>query len=201
MTEDPPRDHVRLAAGGPELVGPALHGRRGVGPHLDLVHRRAEEPVELQVAAVVVGLGPVGEPVLDNQFAVETPAGRRGRRLAAVVGLGRAGGEHDVGTARLGVGDEVLELADLVAAHGQPGLVVAFHPQAGASERGRQPGQGLERGRQVGQRDVGDTGHLSSRRGRWGWSSSRGAAPGPSTDWPGPPLHRGRCPVRVPSRG
>jgi hypothetical protein len=82
--------------------------------------------------------------------------GRR-RRHAHVVALPAAAGDQRVAALGDGVGAQVLELAGLVAAAGQPRAVVALHPQAARLEpQGRaQTMHRLERRRQVRQRDLG----------------------------------------------
>lgn len=54
-----------------------------------------------------------------------------------MVGLNRASGDQGVGTLRQGIGGQVLEFAQLVAAHGQWCQVIAFDVQV-AAQPGRQ---------------------------------------------------------------
>ena len=158
------RDDVGRTSLGAQFVGPSLHLDGHVGALVEVEHRRAKKPVELQIATMLVVVTPVGEAMFDQELAVEAKPGGRSGSLAAMVGLGRARREHDVGAEFARLGQEVFELADLVATHGQAGLVVAFDPDAGSSEFGRQSRQRFERCRELCERDVRDPGHVSFHR-------------------------------------
>ena len=73
-----------------------------------------------------------------------------------MVALPSTTGDERVATVRDRVGAEVLELAGLVAAPGQPGGVVALHPQRAGRhpEPGTEPLHRLERRGQVGEPDA-----------------------------------------------
>ena len=90
---------------------------------LDEPHVGAHDPAQQDVAdAVVDHVRPV-DPALLHEHAARGPGARGDRRdLARVVGLDAA--DRDQRVAALGerVGDEVLELAGLVAAEGEPEL-------------------------------------------------------------------------------
>jgi hypothetical protein len=60
-----------------------------------------------------------------------------GGGLAHVVGLNRAGGDQRVGALGQGIGGQVFEFAQLVAAHGQRCDVIAFDVHV-AAQPGRQ---------------------------------------------------------------
>jgi hypothetical protein len=154
------RDRVRRAARGldvGERLLPALL-EADPEPGLDEAHVGAHDPAELDVAdAVVDDVRPV-DPALLHEDAAHAGARGGGRDLAGVVGLDAA--DRDERVAALGerVGDEVLELARLVAAVGQPAVaVVALGPDRRAAEMARQPvepvdGGGAEQQRVAGER-------------------------------------------------
>ena len=85
---------------------------------------RAEEPVEKEVA---VGAGWLLAP--ECEVALQPGCGRRGGGLPGVVGLRRASGDHAVGARFERGADQVLELADLVAAGRQSGEIVSLDPE------------------------------------------------------------------------
>src|SRR5439155_1495892 len=110
---------------------------------LDEPHLRTKNPREEDVPDPVVdGVRPV-DPALLDEDATEAGAGGGRRYLTRVVRLDAADGDERVGALRDRVGDEVLELARLVAAEGQAGAhVVALRPQGSAAQV---IGQTLER--------------------------------------------------------
>ena len=103
-----------------------------------------------QVEEKVVAIRRVGRIAKEHQDAVQAELGRRGCRLAAMVGLDRARGDQRACALALGLRQQIFQLAGFVAAQGQPGLVIAFDQQLGALQGGRQPRQGFNRRRQVG---------------------------------------------------
>ena len=122
-------------------------------PALHQPYVGAGQPADQDVADLVVDrVGPV-HPALLHQHAAQPHAGRDGRDLAGVVGLHPA--DRDERVAALGerVGDEVLQLAGLVAAERDAGVaVLPLGPHRGAAEvRGQalQPvhGRGAEQQR------------------------------------------------------
>ena len=164
------RDGIRPATGCLEFVGSRRERGVHVGAGRVIEHRGPEQRVELEVAPPVVGVGPLGESMLEQEFAVDAEAGGGSSGLPAVIALRRTDREHDVGTLLQRVGQEVLELADLVAADRKSGRVIAFHPDPGTPERSRQAIEWFERGRKVGEADVRD-------RGRHGRKVPPGYAP------------------------
>jgi hypothetical protein len=143
------RDDIGRAALGPALLGDPRHlGIRvgGAGMQLD---PRAEQLVEQQVAAGVVGRVAPGHRIGQHQHAVEAEL-RRGRRgLAGMVRLRTAGGDDGVGAQRQRVAEQELQLAHLVAAQRQAGAVVALDPELRAAQRFREPRQRLQGRRRV----------------------------------------------------
>jgi hypothetical protein len=81
-----------------------------------------------------------------HQDAIETESGGRGGRLAAVVGLDRPGCDQGARPLLLRFGQQEFQLAGLIAAEGQPGLVVALDQQAGSAQGGFQAGHRFDRG-------------------------------------------------------
>jgi hypothetical protein len=69
--------------------------------------------------------------------------------LAATVRLHDAAGDDRIGAARNGLVQDVVELAQLVAAKTEPGGILALDPQPRSAEMRRQPLHRLERGRQI----------------------------------------------------
>ena len=117
------------------------------------VNRRAEQPVEQQIALE----RRVGRSRREHEHAVESNRACSGGRHPRVVGLRRAARDHDVGVLRQRVAHQELELARLVAAEREPGEVVALDEDSwtpgGAAKRGAQPMR-LDDGRR--QRGEGD---------------------------------------------
>jgi hypothetical protein len=81
----------------------------------------AEQVVQEKIT-VHVGRGFSAE----HYMTVQSHPGCCSRRLPAVVGLDCPGSEDNVGTLRQRVGNQKLELARLVAAVGQAGLIVSL---------------------------------------------------------------------------
>ena len=136
------RDRVRRAAGrldvGDRLLPALLEADPEARVHEP--HVGAHQAAELDVAdAVVDDVGPV-DPALLHEHAAHPGARRGGRDLARVVGLHAADRDERVAALGARVGDEVLELARLVAAVGEPAVaVVALRPHVRAAELRAQP--------------------------------------------------------------
>ena len=97
--------------------------------------------------AVVGDVRPV-HPVLLDEHAAEARVGRDGRDLAGVVGLDAADRHERVAALGQRVGEQVLELADLVAAEREARVaVLALGPDRRAAEVRRQAVQPLDRRR------------------------------------------------------
>src|SRR5438477_8285951 len=94
---------------------------------------RAEQMVEEQVS-----VGELGGVSAQDDHAPQPACGGRGRGLPGMIRLHRAERNQSVGVPAQGLGNAELELARLVAADREPGLVVALHEDARAAQR---PGQ------------------------------------------------------------
>ena len=142
------RDAVRLAAARADVVErlvPAVaeadvEARRvepDLGPH---------DPRQQDVAdAVVDGVGPVDPRLLHEDGLEAELRGDRGH-LTGVVGLHAADRHERVGALGERVGDDVLELAGLVAAEGQAAVdVLTLGPDLRAAEVRAQPRQRVDR--------------------------------------------------------
>ncbi|NDH83587.1 MAG: SRPBCC family protein [Acidimicrobiia bacterium] len=92
------RDGIRPATGCQEFIDPSGERSVHVGADRIIEHSGAEQRIELEVAAPVVGVGPLGESMLEQEFALDTEAGSGGSGLPAVIALRRTDREHDVGT-------------------------------------------------------------------------------------------------------
>jgi uncharacterized protein YndB with AHSA1/START domain len=150
------RDGIRPATGCQEFIDPSGERSVHVGADRIIEHSGAEQRIELEVAAPVVGVGPLGESMLEQEFALDAEAGGGSSGLPAVIALRRTDREHDVGTLLQRIGQEVLELANLVTADRKAGCVIAFHPDPWTPECSRQAIEWFERGRQVSEADVRD---------------------------------------------
>ena len=85
------------------------------------------EQVQQQPIAIAEVVGVVGaEGIFQQRYTAQAQFGGNGGGLAHMVGLNRACGDQGVGTLRQGIGGQVLEFAQLVAAHGQGCQVIAF---------------------------------------------------------------------------
>ena len=137
--------------------------RHHVGAAGAVVEGGAEQVVEQHVAVfqivAVVGL----DPRFQQRLAGEAEAGRRRRGLAHMVRLGGALGDQGVCPVLQRFGDQELQLARLVAAAGEAGAVVAFHPQGRAAEMLGEAGQRLQRRRRVNQPDAGKAGEMHGK--------------------------------------
>ena len=149
------RNRVRRAAGSLDVVDrlfPALlEADAEAGLHEP--HVGAHDAAQHDVAdAVVDDVRPV-HPALLHEHAAEPEVGRDGGDLARVVRLHAADRDERVAALRERVGDEVLELARLVAAEREPGVaVVALGPDRGAAQVLRQPLEPVDGRRAEGQR-------------------------------------------------
>ncbi len=122
-----------------------------------LVHQLdlgAHHPAHQDVADAVIDR--IGEryPALLNQAAFHAELGGDGRDLASMVGLHPADGDQRIGAGGNRVGDDIFELADLVAAESQPRIAVlalGIDLDAAAKMRGK-AAQLLDRRRTEGQR-------------------------------------------------
>ena len=148
------RNRVRRAAGLLDVVDrlfPALlEADAEAGLHEP--HVGAHDAAEHDVADPVVDdVRPV-HPALLHEHAAKPEMGRDGGDLARVVRLHAADRDERVAAPRERVGDEVLELARLVAAEGEAGVaVVALGPDRGAAQMLRQPVQPVDGRRAEGQ--------------------------------------------------
>lgn len=152
------RDGIRPSTGGLEFVSPRSKRSIHVGAGRMIEHGGAEQRVELEIAAPVVRVGPLGKSMLEQEFTLDAEAGGSSGGLPAVIALRRTDRQHDIGILLQRVGQEVLELANLVAADREAGCVIAFHPDPGTPECSRQAIEWFERGRKVGKADVRDGG-------------------------------------------
>ena len=101
-----------------------------VEPHVGAHDPRQQDVADLVVDRVV----PVDPPLLD-QPALQAQLGRDGRDLPGVVGLDAADRDQRVRPLGQCVRDDVLELAGLVAAEGEPRVaVLALGPDGRAAE-------------------------------------------------------------------
>jgi hypothetical protein len=104
------------------------------------------QPADQNVADLVVDrIGPV-DPTFLNEHALQAdPGGHRGD-LAGVVGLDTADRHERVTAPGQGIGDQVLQLAGLVTAVGDPGVaVLALGPRRRAAQMSGQPCQRMHR--------------------------------------------------------
>ncbi len=104
----------------------------------------AEQAVEQDVPVGEIEMVDLVDLVLDDQLAFEADGCCRRGRLAAVIGLQRPRGDEAGGALRHRIGDQVLELAHLVAAKRQAGAIVTLDPEAGATEQCRESRQWLQ---------------------------------------------------------
>ena len=144
-------DHVRAATLVGQRLGAPLQrrvGRRLVLAHGERMQRRAEQPVEQQVARSTVEGAGVVDAFFELDVHVQPQPARPGRGEAHEVRLHRPGDQHGVSAARLRLAEVELELAHLVAPEGQPRAVVALDPQLDAKRRAEVRGR-VERRRRV----------------------------------------------------
>lgn len=85
------------------------------------------EQLYQQAVAIAQVVGVVGAcGVFQQGDTAQAQLGRQGGGLAHMVGLDRTGGDQRIGALGQGIGGEVFELAQFVAAHGQGRGVVAL---------------------------------------------------------------------------
>ena len=156
-------DDERPPAGGPDLGGDPLDGRRPFGPVVGRgdVDRGAEQLVEPLVRAFLAGRERrAGEDEMDGEPGPR--AGRGGE--PAMVGPAPAGRDQRVGALRQRLTDEELQVPQLVAAEREGQEVLALDPDVrAAAERRREALEPAERRRPVEQR-----GSAAARRSRAG---------------------------------
>ena len=145
------RDDVGTPAGGRLLVGDALHDPL---PLLGLAGKDAHVGAQQVIDEQVAGEG-LGGVAAQHQDALEAGSDGGGRRQPRVVGLEAAGGEDHLRPFGQGVGHQQLQLAHLVAAQGQAGLVVALDPEGRAAQPGREARQRVKRRGKVSEREPG----------------------------------------------
>jgi hypothetical protein len=123
------------------------------GVQLDV---RTEHAAQLDIAdPVVKRIGPV-HPALLHQVRLESRGRGRGGHLPGVVGLDPADGDQRVGSLRQGVGNQVFELPDLVAAEGEAAVaVITLGPDFCATQMLRQARKGMDRRGPEGERIAG----------------------------------------------
>lgn len=120
-------DDVGALAGGAQLVLDPFHG----GDPGCLIRNDADLGAHQAIEEEVAGEG-VAVASIENEEGAETGDSGGGGGHAGVVGLDGALGDKEVGAGGEGVGEEVFELAGLVAAEGETGQVVAFEIDARA---------------------------------------------------------------------
>jgi hypothetical protein len=157
--ESEPTERVFGGAGG-DRVGRAAAGldlAQGVLPRVadaDVEAVRvqarvgAHHPREQDVADLVVHRVVPGDPLLLHEAALQAEVCRDRGDLPGVVGLVAADRHEGVGAGGEDVGDDVFELADLVAAEGQAAAdVLALGPDLGAAEVRGESAQRMHRAR------------------------------------------------------
>jgi hypothetical protein len=111
---------------------------------------RAEQPAEKRVAGGLVFRRRRFEPaVVDGKMAGEAELGGHRRNLPLAVRLYDAARDDRIGAARKCLVQDVVELAQLVAAKAEPGRILALDPQPRSAEMRRQSLHRFERGRQI----------------------------------------------------
>ena len=117
----------------------------------------AHHPREQDVADLVVDRVVPRHPLLLHETALQAEVGGDRGDLAGVVRLVAADGDEGVGAAGEHVGDDVLELADLVAAEREATVdVLTLGPHLGTAEVVAQPAQVLQRAGAEGELVPGD---------------------------------------------
>ncbi len=147
---------------GGALLRQHLFRRRLPRPVAREHHPRAEQVVEEQVA----GRRPGRVAAQDEDAAQPAARGRR-RRLTGVVRLDRAQRHERVRPCVQRLADGEFQLAGLVAAGGEAGLVIALHEEPGPAERPGEAGQLLDGRRKVAQADARQGGGEHGGAPRW----------------------------------
>ena len=166
---------------------------------------RAHDPRQQDVADLVVDrVGPV-DPALLDQDGLQPELRGDGGHLPGVVGLDAADRDQRVGTLGQRVGDEVLQLAGLVAAVGEAAVaVLALGPDRGAAEVRAEPLQRMHRARAEQQRVAREVLSGMSRPYDRAARGDRRQAPSGSARMPTgalPAITGGRHPRSAPGRG
>ena len=131
------RHQIRFLA-----IAAQAHGECGelfVGV-VEVVHQLdlGVEQIEQQAVAVAGVVAVVGaQRILQQRHATQAESGRQCGGLAYVIRLQGAGGDQRVGALSEGIGGEVFEFAQLVAAHGQRRQVIAFDVHIAAQPGGQ----------------------------------------------------------------
>jgi hypothetical protein len=109
----------------------------------------SQELVQEQVAVPMAGA-----LSSQDQAAVQAKLGGGSGRLAGMVGLGRASGDDGISSLLQSIGHQELQLASLVAAGDQAGLIVALDEETRPTQGFAQMGHFLQGGGQVGDRNT-----------------------------------------------
>ena len=150
------RNRVGLAALGLHVrnrLFPAL-ANADVKAFIDQLHVGAHDAAEQDIADAVVDGVLVRHPAFLHQAALHADLGRDGCDHAGVVGLHAADRDQRVGIGSDRIGDDVFELAQLVAAEGETRIaVLALGVELDlAAEMLREPLQLLDMGGSEGER-------------------------------------------------
>ena len=142
-----------------EIVDQRANGGVAVAGPWHVMEMRAEQAVEERVAGGFVFRRRRCEAaVIDGEMAGKTEFCGGRRDLPLAVRLHDAAGDDRIGAAGNGFMQDVVELAQLVAAEAEPGGVLALHPQPRSAEMRGQPLHRFERGRQGGEAEAGKGG-------------------------------------------
>ncbi len=147
-------DGVRHPAGGANLIQRLLPAGFDADPELrfDKLHVGAHDPGQQDIADPVVKRVRPVDPAFLYQHGLEAQTCRDRGNLPGVVGLHPADRDQRVRSLRQRVWHEVLQLANLVATVGEPGIaVLPFRPDR-CSQMLRQPIQRMQRARAEHQR-------------------------------------------------
>ena len=148
-----------------EIVDERANGGIAVAGPRHVMEMRAEQPVEKRVAGGLVFRRRRFEAaVVDGEMAGEAELCGDRRDLPLAVRLHDAARDDRIGAARKGFVQDVVELAQLVAAKAEPGGIFALDPQPRSAEMRRQPLHRLERGRQGGKTQAGKDGEPVGQR-------------------------------------
>ena len=135
-----------------EIADERANGCIAVAGPRHVVEVRAEQPVEQRVArGLVFRRRWFYSAVVDGKMAREAELCRSRCNLPLAVRLHDAARDDRIGAARKCLVQNVVELAQLIAAEAEPGRIFALDPQPRSTEMSRQSLHRLERGRQIGQ--------------------------------------------------
>src|SRR5689334_5031854 len=113
---------------------------------------RAEQPIEKRIPRGLVFRCRRFEPtVIDRKMASEPKLRCSSRDLPLAVRLHNTARHNGVGAARKCLAQDIVELAQLVAAETEPGSILALDPEPWSAEMSRQSPHRLEWGWQIGQ--------------------------------------------------